>query len=147
MRPAPDNLPAAAPRGPSAAGAGFTLIETLVALTVILFGFMAVLVMHTGAMKSGTTAELQTMAVFLAEAKIEEFRNVTPEDLPDGVESFDYLNRKGEKVDKEADAFFTRSFTVKREVPTQFTNELTVTVKWGTASPLVYTTVIPIPKK
>ena len=135
MRPAPDDFPAA-PRGFSAAGAGFTLIETLVALTVILFGFMAVLVMHTGAMKSGTTAELQTMAVFLAEAKIEEFRNVTPDSLKDGVTEFDYLTRKGveiknpdgEEGKKPAEAFFTRSFTVKRQVPTQFTNELTVTL-------------------
>jgi prepilin-type N-terminal cleavage/methylation domain-containing protein len=126
---------------PRGAASGFTLIETLVALTVILFGFMAVLVMHTGALRSGTTAEVQTMAVFLAEAKMEEFRDMPPADFPDNAVVYDYIDRQG-LATTQAKAFYTRGITLKRKVPTQFTNELTVSVKWANAQPLVYTTVI-----
>ena len=121
---------------------GFTLIETLLALTVILFGFMAVLVMHTGAMRSGTLAEVQTLAVFLAESKIEEFRVQTPDGFPDNVPVVDWLDRQG-RASAKADAFFTRSITLKYQVPTQFTDELTVSVSWAKSKPLVYTSVIP----
>ncbi|MDR2442633.1 MAG: prepilin-type N-terminal cleavage/methylation domain-containing protein [Deltaproteobacteria bacterium] len=121
---------------------GFTLIETLVALTVILFGFMAALVMHTVAMKSGSMAETQTMAVFLAEAKMEEFRDLAPSSFPDNVPIYDYMDRQGMKTTKEQ-AFFTRAITLKRQCPTQFTNELNIQVSWPQSRPLNYTSVIP----
>jgi Tfp pilus assembly protein PilV len=130
--------------GPSLkAKEGFTLLETLIALTVILFGFMALLVMHTGAIRSGTLAEIQTMAVFLAESKIEEFRVRPPASFPDNTPVLEYFNRQGKSTVKPEEAFYTRSVTLKQQVPTQFTDEVTVSVSWSKASPLVYTSVIP----
>ncbi|MDR1656850.1 MAG: prepilin-type N-terminal cleavage/methylation domain-containing protein [Deltaproteobacteria bacterium] len=121
---------------------GFTLVETLIALTVILFGFMAALVLHTTAIKSGTIAELQTMAVFLAESKMEEFRFLPPTNFPDNSPVYDYLDRNGQSTTVDT-AFYTRGITLKRRCPTQFTNELTVEIKWPRAEPLKYTSVIP----
>jgi prepilin-type N-terminal cleavage/methylation domain-containing protein len=122
---------------------GFTLLETLIALTVILFGFMALLVMHTGAIRSGTLAEIQTVAVFLAESKIEEFRVRPPAGFPNNTPVLEYFNRQGKSTTKPEEAFYTRSVTLKQQVPTQFTDEVTVSVSWVKASPLVYISVIP----
>lgn len=137
----PEELLQPAPAA-SASASGFTLVETLMALTVILFGFMGVLVMHTGALRSGVAAEEQTMAVFLAETKIEEFRNMPPAGFPDNVMVYDYLDRSGRPV-AEPQAFYRRGIILKRQVPAKKTSELTVSVKWAKAQPLVYTTVIP----
>ena len=139
----PQNDRQRAPAGSAATSKdGFTLIETLVALTVILFGFMAVLVMHTGAIRSGTLAEVQTMAVFLAESKIEEFRAQPPSGFPDSTPVIDWLDRQG-LATVEPKAFYTRRVTLKYQVPTQFTDEVTVSVSWSKANALVYTSVIP----
>jgi prepilin-type N-terminal cleavage/methylation domain-containing protein len=138
--------PRPAPPGPAAPG--FTLVETLIALTVILFCFMGALAMQSGALRSGTVVELQTMAVFLAEAKIEEYRNIPDTGVPDGTPVTDYIDRQGKKLEpSEADqAFFTRVVTLKKQCPTQFNNELTVSVSWPRAQPVVYTSVLPAAK-
>ena len=125
---------------------GFTLLETLVALTVILFCFMGALAMQTGALRSGKVVELQTMAVFLAESKIEEYRSVPDASVPDNTPIMDYIDRQGAKLTgpgAEKNAFFTRTAVRKKQTPTQFTNELTVSVSWPRATPVVYTSVIP----
>ncbi|MDR1487435.1 MAG: prepilin-type N-terminal cleavage/methylation domain-containing protein [Deltaproteobacteria bacterium] len=116
---------------------GFTLVETLIALAVIMLGFMAALVMHTSAVRSAAISENQITAVFLAESKMEQLRVMTPSAA--AIE--EYFDRNGMEID-EANAFFTRSVTLKRQCPTQFTNELTVEVTWPKAMSLVYTSLI-----
>ena len=135
------------PVHPRTAPDGFTLLETLMALTVILFCFMGALAMQSASLRSGTVVELQTMAVFLAEAKIEEYRSIPESSVPDNVPVKDYIDRQGAKLTgsgAEAAAFFTRTATLKKQTPTQFNNELTVSVSWPRSNPVVYTSVIPI---
>ncbi|MDR3203660.1 MAG: prepilin-type N-terminal cleavage/methylation domain-containing protein [Deltaproteobacteria bacterium] len=120
---------------------GFTLIETLVALTVVLFGFLAALVMQQSSYRSGSIAEQQTLAVFLAESKIEEFRNYIPDSFPS--EKLDYFDRTGSPTN-EAGRYYTRSVTLVRQSPTQFTNEIEVKVAWPKANPVVYRSIVPI---
>ncbi|MDR0355406.1 MAG: prepilin-type N-terminal cleavage/methylation domain-containing protein [Deltaproteobacteria bacterium] len=120
---------------------GFTLIEILVALVVILLGFMASLTIITGSVKSGKMAENQTMAVFLAEAKMESYRGTDPS----STDVTEYFDRFGNASPASAERFFTRKATVKRQTPTQFSNEVEVSITWPGAEPVVFRSVFPIP--
>jgi Tfp pilus assembly protein PilV len=121
--------------------AGFTLIETLIALLVIMMGFMAALVMQTGAIRSASVSENQILAVFLAETKIEEFKDFPPADFPDNTPVEEYFDTNGNTTEKPK-AYFTRIVTLKRQCPTQFTHEVIVEVTWSKSSSLVYQSLI-----
>jgi prepilin-type N-terminal cleavage/methylation domain-containing protein len=125
-----------------AARSGFTLIEVLISLVVILFGFMAALTFLTSSYRSGRIAESQTMAVFLAESKIEELRDMTPSSYGDGAAVVDYFDRHGGTA-TAASAYFTRRVTVHRKTPSQFTNEVLVEISWPGSRPINYQTIIP----
>ncbi|MDR0621598.1 MAG: prepilin-type N-terminal cleavage/methylation domain-containing protein [Deltaproteobacteria bacterium] len=124
------------------AKSGFTLIEVLISLVVILFSFMAALTVLTSSHRSGIMAENQTLAVFLAESKLEELRHLTPPGLASGTTVNEYFDRHG-GVATVGDHFFTRRVTLKRETPSQFTHEVTVEVLWKGGQPVSYTSVIP----
>jgi prepilin-type N-terminal cleavage/methylation domain-containing protein len=123
---------------------GFTLIEVLISLVVILFSFMAALTVLTNSYKSGTNAERQTLAVFLAETKLEEMRHETPASIPNAILTYDYFDRHGGEA-TSADHFFKRSVLLKRQTPSQFTHEVTVEVEWPGGKPITYMSVIPVP--
>ncbi|MDR1111540.1 MAG: prepilin-type N-terminal cleavage/methylation domain-containing protein [Deltaproteobacteria bacterium] len=125
---------------------GFTLIEVLISLVVILFGFMATLTFLTSSYRAGRIAESQTMAVFLAEAKIEELRDLAPASYPDSTAVLDYFDRHGGTA-TAASAYFTRRVTLHRKSPSQFTNEVLVEIDWPGARPIVYQTIIPSDRK
>jgi prepilin-type N-terminal cleavage/methylation domain-containing protein len=124
---------------PSRTQDGFTLIEVLISLVVILFSFMAALTVLTSSYRSGSNAETQTMAIFLAESKLEELRHKIPDDLS----TEDYFDRHGGGTTVPADRFFKRTLTLKRETPSQFSHEVKVEVQWPGGSPVVYTSIIP----
>ncbi|MDR3134556.1 MAG: prepilin-type N-terminal cleavage/methylation domain-containing protein [Deltaproteobacteria bacterium] len=124
------------------AKSGFTLIEVLISLVVILFSFMAALTVLTSSMRSGTMAESQTLAVFLAESKLEELRHLTPSDMDSGTAIKEYFDRHGGEA-SEANHYFKRSVLLKRNTPSQFTHEVKVDVEWTGGRPVTYTSVIP----
>ncbi|MDR1296133.1 MAG: prepilin-type N-terminal cleavage/methylation domain-containing protein [Deltaproteobacteria bacterium] len=137
-------------RGPSpAAGTGiregFTLIEVLVALVVVLFGFMASISAITGSIQSGKLAESQTLAVFLAETQMESIRYIDNEQL--GQVGTTYFDQSGKQVANASQKYFQREVAVVFETPTIFTNEITVTVTWPGANPVVMHSLVPVPKK
>jgi hypothetical protein len=103
---------------------------------------MASLTVLTNSQRSATMAENQTLAVFLAEAKLEELRHQTPEDMDDGVTVNEYFDRHGGEATAESN-FFTRRVTLKRQTPSQFTNEVTVEVLWTGGQPVTYKSVVP----
>jgi prepilin-type N-terminal cleavage/methylation domain-containing protein len=121
---------------------GFTLIEVLISLVVILFSFMAALTVLTSSHQSGITAENQTLAVFLAESKLEELRHQTPSSMADGATINEYFDRHGGTATADSH-FFARSILLKRQTPSQFTNEVKVEVRWPGGKPVTYTSVIP----
>jgi prepilin-type N-terminal cleavage/methylation domain-containing protein len=129
---------------PSWAEDGFTLIEVLISLVVILFSFMAALTVLTSSYRSGSYAELQTMAIFLTESKLEELRHLTPKSLASGVPVDDYFDRHCGRTDDPKERFFKRTVSIKRETPSQFTNEVKVEVKWPGGRPIVYMSIIPV---
>jgi prepilin-type N-terminal cleavage/methylation domain-containing protein len=128
---------------------GFTLVEVLISLVVILFSFMAALTVLTSSYKSGAVAETQTLAVFLAETKLEELAHSTPDDLKESVAVVEYFDRHGWSGDGDnplpaASRYFTRTLEIKRNAPTRITNEVTVKVEWPERKqPIVYKTLVP----
>jgi prepilin-type N-terminal cleavage/methylation domain-containing protein len=107
---------------------GFTLLETLFALLVLLIGFMAALSLNTNALRSGTLNENQFTAVFLADSKLEELKTNMPIFTGDSYTSTDYFDRSGLKTEDQNRALFTRTTTVNRETPSAKTDEIRVNV-------------------
>ncbi|MDR2387749.1 MAG: type II secretion system GspH family protein [Deltaproteobacteria bacterium] len=121
---------------------GFTLVEILISLVVIQFCFLAVLTVLSSSHRSGQMAEKQTLAVFLADTKLEQLRYLTPSGMPENTPVRDYFDRDGTEANPD-NHYFVRSVVLKRQTPSQFTNEVTVEVEWPGGKPVSYTSVIP----
>jgi type IV pilus assembly protein PilV len=126
--------------------AGFTLIEILVALVVLLFGFMASISAVTGSVRSGKLASDQTMAVFLAEGQIEALRDTKQDILTTVPATFFDVTGKGVPASAPASSkYFTRTVDIQEKKPTQFTNQITVTVTWPGNNRVVVRSLVPTP--
>ncbi|UQZ91144.1 hypothetical protein C4J81_03000 [Deltaproteobacteria bacterium Smac51] len=121
---------------------GFTLIETLVALVIIVVGFLAAIAMQSRAIGAGIMADDITAAAFLAESKIEQFQ-VTPTNLISEKMREDELliGRDGASGGK-----FSRFTTYEKTTPTNLNDTVTVRVTWknpfGSERSVVYTAVL-----
>ncbi|MDR2140407.1 MAG: hypothetical protein LBR11_01195 [Deltaproteobacteria bacterium] len=106
---------------------GFTLLETLFALLVILLGFLAALSMNSVALRSGVVNETQFQAVFLADSKIEEIKSFLP-DFSGGSATFTEHFDKNGLLTTEDKAYFTRRTDIATNTPTAKTDEVRVMV-------------------
>ena len=137
--------------------AGFTLLETLMAVMMISFGLLAAMLMQTRSIEGGALADRRTVAVFLAESRIDQITALTVAQMPDELSSGqvlveDRLNRlglvvpKGQRVDDGP--LFTRRTIIRHGCPTSQSNEVEVEVSWpGAAQPLLFVSVYPAPQK
>ena len=130
---------------------GFTLLETLVAVVLISIGFLAAMMMQTRAIEGGSQADRRTVAVFLAESKIDQISALnTKADMPDELQSGqiqveERLNRLGVQmpVGTNNETLYTRRTMVRYGCPTTQSNEVEVEVTWpGAVRPLTYVSVI-----
>lgn len=64
---------------------GFTLIEAIIALTILVIGILAVLTFLPGATKMAIVARHQTQAAFLAQGKMEEYLAKSYAELETGI--------------------------------------------------------------
>ena len=64
---------------------GYSLVEVLIAITVLAFGLMAVATMQVTAIKTNATASGISQGVTLAQAKAEELMNLSYSDLVDAT--------------------------------------------------------------
>ncbi|MDR1086560.1 MAG: prepilin-type N-terminal cleavage/methylation domain-containing protein [Deltaproteobacteria bacterium] len=106
---------------------GFTMVESLIALLVLMIGFMAAVSMNTTALRSETTNELQFQAVFLADSKIEEVRSFMPTFSGSSTSITEFFDRNG-LVTNDANAFFTRKTDITLSTPSSKTDEVRVEV-------------------
>jgi Tfp pilus assembly protein PilV len=107
---------------------GFTMLESLFALLVILMGFFAAITMNSAALRSGTINETQFQAVFLADSKIEEIRSYMPTFTGASLTVSEFFDRNGLLVSQDK-AFFTRETVITVKTPSANTDEVRVTVK------------------
>ncbi|MDR0548772.1 MAG: prepilin-type N-terminal cleavage/methylation domain-containing protein [Deltaproteobacteria bacterium] len=108
---------------------GFTLLETLFALLILLLGFFAAIAMNSAALKSGVLNETQFQAVFLADSKIEEIRSYMPKFAGSTLTLIEHFDKNGLLLANPAQAFFTRETVINLQTPSAKTDEVRVTVK------------------
>lgn len=99
----------------------------MIALLVLMIGFMAAVSMNTTALRSETTNELQFQAVFLADSKIEEVRSFMPTFSGSSTSITEFFDRNG-LVTNDANAFFTRKTDITLSTPSSKTDEVRVEV-------------------
>jgi type IV pilus assembly protein PilV len=100
---------------------GVTLIELMVALTILAVGILAVSKMLIGSIQGNRFANYETTAVNLAWQKLEQMKEVPYQNLDTGATS-ETLNIGG--------LTFTRSWVVTRDVPVPRATRVTMTVAW-----------------
>lgn len=131
---------------------GFTLVEVLLAMLVVLVSCLAVLSLQVSAMRGASTANNQTTAVFLAESEIERLKSLPIEDLAAEAQAnanapvVNILNKFGHDIGpNEPWLPFTRRVSYFPKVPTSLSNQVEVEVAWVDVfgdHKIFYTTVI-----
>lgn len=103
-------------------GDGFTLIEVMIALLLLLIGVAGVLTMQMVSVSATGYSRHATEATILAEDKMEELMTMAPAILADGTDTVD---SKG--VD-DVNGFYDRTWTVQ---PVGAVNTVTIVVSWN----------------
>lgn len=116
---------------------GFTLIETLMAIAIMAIGLLALAALQTTAISGTTKAKKHSMAILLAEDKIEISKNALYDAiLPAGETEYGTaLSPWG---------IFTRTTTVQDNTPFIGAKTITVSVSWPdrVARSVVFQTII-----
>jgi type IV pilus assembly protein PilV len=99
---------------------GFTLIEIMIALVVLSIGLIALAGLQISAMRGNTLSKRMTTAVSIANARIEQIKNMP------------YANIQSESSTQvtESNMTFTRQVTVSNDIPVANTKTVNVTVTW-----------------
>jgi type IV pilus modification protein PilV len=102
---------------------GFTLVELLVAVTVLAVGLLGVAGLQGSMIRKNVSAMKNTEATALIEDKIEEIRNTPYDNIPEGVVDENGLGTSGD---------FSRRTTVQKDTPVPGrTKTVTIDVSWN----------------
>jgi type IV pilus assembly protein PilV len=103
---------------------GFTLLETLIALTILAIGLLGLLGLQIAAAKGNASGFQATTAVALAEQRIEELK---------GLDNTDPLLSSGNHGDGTVtvqQTVYTRSYAVQDDTPISGLSFVTMTLSW-----------------
>ena len=103
---------------------GLTLIEVLITLVILSVGLLALAGLQISAIKGNSNSKRMTMAVSIAEKKIEQIKNTS------------YTSIQSEPAQQfvEGGISFTRQVNVADNNPFQNTKKIDVTVTWKDGS-------------
>lgn len=104
---------------------GFTLIEALMAIAIMSIGLLALAALQTSAISGTTKAKKHSMAILLAEGKIEEYKNTPYDAIPPEGEV-----ENGSTLPSWAWGIFTRTTTVQDNTPFIGVKTINVSVSW-----------------
>jgi type II secretory pathway pseudopilin PulG len=112
---------------------GFTLVEALLAMTLVLFVVVAILSGFTQQMVANRYAGAKNMAITLAETMIEDYLKYPASQMP--ANSVDYVVERNKRlvfltVDPDEDNQYRRTAQVSA-IPTTNMSEVRVTVEYG----------------
>ncbi len=117
--------------------AGFTLLEVMLAMTILGVGVLTIGLAQLSAIKISSRSEHMSQAMYLAQEQMEVFMampqtspflDVAVVDAPDPVGLIDI-----DATDNDA-TNYSRSWTVEPNVPNLGLTRITITVTWNTAS-------------
>lgn len=116
---------------------GFSLVELLVAITILAIGLFALAEMQTVAMKSGTIAQKITVATSLAQEAMEDIMSRDPADpsLNTSAANISYANN----VSIAGAGTFNVTYTVTIATPATGTTQIVVTVAGSGIQPVTIT--------
>jgi type IV pilus assembly protein PilV len=137
---------------------GFSLVEVLIAITVLAIGLLAVAGMQVTAISANSFAQTGTVAIALAEEMVDRVRThagTTPQTY-NGIDTSASITaiQAAYSDSAEADALAWKSrlenellnsvgtVTVSVDTPTANAATITVTVSWGTGRSLAVTTIL-----
>ena len=104
---------------------GFTMIEILVAISILAVGLLALAAMQTSAIRGNGFAMRYTAGVALAQDAIENYMTLPYADLPAGQVDEPGIGNSG---------IYTRTSTFQANTPFARTTTITVTVNWRGSS-------------
>jgi type IV pilus assembly protein PilV len=114
---------------------GFTLIEVLLSISILAIGLLGMPALQATATKGNALAKKNTLAISLAEDKIEEYKNT----LYDNIIPTDGTTEEN----LHACAIYKRISKVEDNTPITGVKSITVTVTWQNGSKSVsFTTLI-----
>lgn len=103
---------------------GFSLIELLVAVTILAIGLLALAGLQITAIQGNSFANTVSQATALAEDRIEEIRNMDYADIVFASNPFIEANVDG--------TIYTRETSVETDTPRPDLKQVEVTVRWQT---------------
>jgi len=114
---------------------GFTLVEILIAALILTIGVISVLWVISDSLQGARRQHERQIATSLAQAKLEELRNISYQDLASGVEEDEY----GEQILLDEygrpGGIYSRQWVVTEGSPMEGTKTVTVTVAWEEGVP------------
>ena len=113
---------------------GFTIVEALLAMTIVIFIVVGILSGFTQQMVVNRFAGAKNIAISLAETKLEEYLKYPASQMP--AASVDYVVERGKQlvvstVDPDLDGQYRRTATVASSALLPAVNIVEVTVEYG----------------
>ncbi|MBW2400865.1 MAG: prepilin-type N-terminal cleavage/methylation domain-containing protein [Deltaproteobacteria bacterium] len=120
---------------------GFSVLEVMIALSILAFGMMAAMAGQVSALKTIRQSRTQMLAMYLAEEQMEDFQAMTTADVIAAISDLNYPNDPENPIDPNPNdddmvTFNRRWFIEPNALETGLTR-LTVEVDWVT--PLGFT--------
>jgi prepilin-type N-terminal cleavage/methylation domain-containing protein len=117
---------------------GFSLLEVMIALSILAFGMLTATVGQISAMKTSRQSRTQMLAMYLAEEQMETFHGMTSADVIAATGDPNYPNDPANPIDPDPgdddQIQFTRRWFIQQDTPEVGVISLRVEVDW--VSPL-----------
>lgn len=120
--------------GPVKSEKGFTLIEVIVAIMLLVVALLGMVSVTTMVIKGNSFSKMMTTATTLAKDKMEDFNNMRYNALPGGT-SPDYATAGGTVQASATGAYYRRSWTLTANSPATNMTKIEVKVEWPQPSP------------
>jgi prepilin-type N-terminal cleavage/methylation domain-containing protein len=117
---------------------GFSLIELMIALTVLLIGVSGILSMHLVSMRATAYSRHATEAAVLAEDKMEELRTIPADQIPTTLTSYPYPGTVDAQGNLGPNGLYTVEWIIVWDPAGTGIGTQRVTVRWaegGTVDP------------
>jgi prepilin-type N-terminal cleavage/methylation domain-containing protein len=118
--------------------AGFSVLEVMIALSILAFGMLAAMAGQVSALKTIRQSRTQMLAMYLAEEQMEDFRAMTTADVIAAISDPNYPDDPTNPIDPDpgdGDAVtFNRRWFIEPDAVGPGLTRLTVEVDW--VSPL-----------